>query len=396
MTGVDLSIIVPVYNTEQYLGQCVQSILAQTYHNYELILVDDGSTDNSAQICDSYSSHKNVKVIHKPNGGLISARKTGVNASDGEYIGFVDADDWIEPDMYARLMHEVKLYSADIISCGYYLEERDSRRTISGTDKKQVIKSTVEKKVFYDGVLAKGFDWTNQRNITPSVCNKVFRKSLLEEVYSKIDERLMWDEDTVTVLSAVFGSECIVLIPEAFYHYRQNMLSMSHTVHREVWSNYEYVFSEINRISEEHDDILDKQIPFFALTAARTALKVGFGVTSGKQYMFPFGEISQGAGILIYGAGLVGRCYYKEVVLTNYASNVCITDSNPQRWGKEVVSPEEAFKEDYDVVLIAVENEDTAKKIEACLIEKGVARNKIFWQKPEVLRNTYSFFADVH
>ena len=99
-----ISVIVPVYNVEQYLPRCVESILAQTYENLEILLVDDGTKDNSGAICDAYARQDaRVKAIHKKNGGLSSARNAGIDAATGEYLSFVDSDDWIEPQMYERL-----------------------------------------------------------------------------------------------------------------------------------------------------------------------------------------------------------------------------------------------------------------------------------------------------
>ncbi|WP_051180457.1 glycosyltransferase family 2 protein [Selenomonas ruminantium] len=113
-----ISVIVPVYNVEKYLRQCVDSILAQTYPNIEIILINDGSTDSSAKICDYFKNkYKNVSVIHQENKGQASARNKGIDASHGEYIGFIDSDDWIEPDMYEKLYELIYKYNADISSC---------------------------------------------------------------------------------------------------------------------------------------------------------------------------------------------------------------------------------------------------------------------------------------
>ena len=100
-----ISVIVPVYKVEQYLPQCVESILNQTYRNLELILVDDGSPDGCGKICDAYAEKDSrVRVIHKKNGGLSDARNAGLNAASGDYLSFIDGDDWIEPDTYAASM----------------------------------------------------------------------------------------------------------------------------------------------------------------------------------------------------------------------------------------------------------------------------------------------------
>lgn len=389
----ELSIIIPVYNAEEFLGKCLDSIVSQTLQDIEIICVNDGSTDNSLDVCNSYANADDrIKVINKVNGGSLSARKAGVSAATGDYIGFVDADDWVESDMYERLMNEATLYTADVVSCGYYLEENNSRRIVRDADEKKVIRDTEEREAFLEGALATGFDWVGNRNITPSVCNKVFRKSLLSHVYSKLNERILLEEDTVTVSAAVLDAECIVLIPDALYHYKIYMSSKSHRLNRDILQSYVHVFDELYCISKEHDGILDDQIPYFSLTAIRTAIEVGFGVKSGKQYMFPFGEIAPGSSIIIYGAGLVGRCYYNEVELVNYASQICITDSNPDNWTGVVVSPDDAFSRDYDIVLIAVENESTAKSIKSSLIERGVPEKKMFWEMPKIIKDTYSFY----
>lgn len=116
---VKLSIIVPVYKVEQYLRKCIDSILAQTFTDFELILVDDGSPDNCGTICDEYAKEdRRIKVIHQENAGVSAARNSGLDNACGEYIGFVDSDDWIELDMYEILMQDIAEYHSDIAICG--------------------------------------------------------------------------------------------------------------------------------------------------------------------------------------------------------------------------------------------------------------------------------------
>ena len=120
-----LSIIIPVFKVEQYLEKCINSILSQTYKNFELILVDDGSPDNSPQICDEYAKKDDrIIVIHKANGGVSSARNAGIDIATGKYIGFVDPDDYIENNMYELMMNKIEEYQANIVICGYdYINE---------------------------------------------------------------------------------------------------------------------------------------------------------------------------------------------------------------------------------------------------------------------------------
>ena len=129
MTNELISIIVPVYGEEDYIGQGIESLCAQTYKNIEIILVDDGSPDGSGDICDRYAAKdKRIKVIHKPNGGLVSARKAGMRAASGSVIGYMDGDDWVEPQMYETLYSTMLKSGADIVAPGYtedLLEQRN-------------------------------------------------------------------------------------------------------------------------------------------------------------------------------------------------------------------------------------------------------------------------------
>ena len=125
-----LSVIVPVYNTEKYLRECIDSILAQSFTDFELILVDDGSTDKSGDICDAYGrlDHR-VRVIRQNNSGVTAARKRGAETAVGEYISFVDSDDWIEPNMYQEMLIKADIYDADMVLCDM-LVERQAERTV--------------------------------------------------------------------------------------------------------------------------------------------------------------------------------------------------------------------------------------------------------------------------
>ena len=116
----EISIIVPIYNVEKQLSTCIESILNQTFMNFELILVDDGSPDKCGEICDEYEKKdKRIKVIHKKNGGLSDARNAGLNIATGKYIGFVDSDDIIHPQMYEKLYNCINKYNSDIIQCKF-------------------------------------------------------------------------------------------------------------------------------------------------------------------------------------------------------------------------------------------------------------------------------------
>ena len=115
-----ISVIVPIYKVEHYLPKCIDSIIHQTYQNLEIILVDDGSPDNCPEICDEYAKRdKRIKVVHQENGGLSAARNSGVEMANGEFLCFVDSDDYIHPKMYEILYKNLKKFKADISICDY-------------------------------------------------------------------------------------------------------------------------------------------------------------------------------------------------------------------------------------------------------------------------------------
>lgn len=164
-----ISIIIPVYNIRAYLERCLDSVCAQSYKNLEIIVVDDGSTDGSEKIIDEYAANDvRIKTIHKENGGVTSARLEGVAAATGAYIGFVDGDDYVEPDMYRRLYNNLVKYQADIAHCGYQMVFPNGRVDFyynSGKIKVQDNETGLR-------------DLLEGRIVEPGLWNKLYRKSL--------------------------------------------------------------------------------------------------------------------------------------------------------------------------------------------------------------------------
>lgn len=164
-----LSIIVPVYKVEKYLRQCLDSIVNQTYENLEIILIDDGSPDNCGKICDEYAQRDNrIKVIHKENGGLSSARNIGTQIAKGEYITYVDSDDWLDKNMYSELISALEKYNLDMVRCEAY--------TSDGINKEIILpKEEYKNKIFYDKeILYRYFD----EFLCKVVWNAVYKKKL--------------------------------------------------------------------------------------------------------------------------------------------------------------------------------------------------------------------------
>ena len=166
-----ISIIIPVYNVEKYLKECVDSVRKQTYKNLEIILIDDGSKDNSGKLCDELAKEDNrIKVIHKENGGLSDARNVGIENATGEYIQFIDSDDFVEKDMIEILHNDICQEKADVSMCSLYLY-KDGEKTTDASYKREIFnKELVLKEILLDERV-RSYAW-----------NKMFKKSLFESI----------------------------------------------------------------------------------------------------------------------------------------------------------------------------------------------------------------------
>lgn len=203
-----LSVIVPVYNVEPYLARCVDSILAQTYENLEVILVDDGSRDTSGQICDEYAAKDSrVKVIHKENGGLSSARNAGIDGARGEYLAFVDSDDWIEPDAYAHMLGMMKKYEAKLVCAGRYdVDGATGEKRVGLCPKKEACITAEE-------MVGRIFLWDN---CDSSACDKLYHRSLLE-TFRYPEGRVC--EDVPVTYKIVLRAGRVALCDKPLYNY---------------------------------------------------------------------------------------------------------------------------------------------------------------------------------
>ena len=201
-----ITVIIPVYNIENYLEKCVYSVMNQTYRNLQIILVDDGSVDSSGKICDELAlKDQRIQVIHKENGGPSDARNTGINLAEGKYIGFVDGDDYIDNDMYEALYTAICKTHADIASCGIH------QSSIYG----DVIKCSKEVQVL-DRLQAYATFFMQNDAIDCSSCNKLFKKTIFETLRFK---KGIQSEDLEFLYRAFDMIKLLVCIDEVKYHY---------------------------------------------------------------------------------------------------------------------------------------------------------------------------------
>lgn len=211
-----ISVIVPVYKTEAYLDRCVQSIADQTYKNLEIILVDDGSPDNCPAICDAWAEKDSrVKVVHKQNGGSAQARNVGLELASGQYIGFVDSDDFVLPEMYTRLYQSLIDTDSDIAECGYYTVINDASFPETHCSSKLTVLNTVQALE----------EHIRNRRCTQVVWNKLYRKETIDSV--RFIEGKTIDDEFFTYRVLANATQVAVL-DQTLYCYRQQPDSIMH------------------------------------------------------------------------------------------------------------------------------------------------------------------------
>lgn len=230
-----ISVIIPVYKVEEFLDDCVRSVIAQTHTNTEIILVDDGSPDNCPAMCDSWAEKdKRIKVIHKPNGGLSDARNAGLEIATGEYISFIDSDDWILPEMYERMLSLIQKENADICACSIRSCYPDHEE-VWGC------------KEYFTGTAEQILDMLYSDTKYPvSAWNKLYKRECWNKLRFPVGKIC---EDAFTTYQLVHNAGRIVQVPEAFYCYRirpQSIMTSAFSIKRmdeeEAWrANYQFV-----------------------------------------------------------------------------------------------------------------------------------------------------------
>lgn len=242
-----LSIIVPVYNVEAYLVRCIDSLLKQSYKNIEIILVDDGSTDNSGKICDEYAiKYSQIKVVHQKNGGPSKARNTGISIATGEYIAFADSDDWVEHNFYKNLMENAIEHDADMVKCGFAYVDGDKKEY-------EIPKNTG---VFNNGILENFFNGI----LWIVVWNAVYKAKIVKSVI--YPEGLNF-EDNYASFFYLYYSKKVVVISDAEYNYFNNSNSIMTKIGSEKKLKLtEYLRNEINRLNIVLNDDIRKKMDF--------------------------------------------------------------------------------------------------------------------------------------
>lgn len=274
MTNCAISVIVPIYKVEPYIRQCVDSLVNQTHKDFEIILVDDGSPDNCPEICDEYAAKDSrIKVIHKKNGGSVSARKAGVNAASGEYVTFVDGDDWIDADYFSKIKEIITEYNPDIISITKHYRAIEGKEpyVFQENDLNGMYDRAMLEEYIFPGVLYTAPYYSF--GILPALWAKVIKRELLSaNIYQEPDEIRMGDDLAVT-LPCILQANSVYFSNICGYYYRQNPASITNTFDT---SAPERVCSLLKTLREEISQYtvnnIEDQIAFYAVFIAEFTL----------------------------------------------------------------------------------------------------------------------------
>lgn len=245
MKDYKISIIVTIYNTEKYLKKCVDSLCGQTYSNLEILLVDDGSKDQSGFLCDEFAkTDARIKVIHKENGGLISAWKAGVKESCGDYLCFVDSDDWIDEDMIEEMAQHLT-GEEEIVASDYVMERDDGSREYvwQQLPPGEYLRRDVEEKVI-PNLLGR-----ENRYVTMSRCMKLISRKLILENQKYSDPAVIMGEDvTVMLPSLIDCARLVIMDHKAYYHYLYVQESMVHKYNAGLYQNVKLLIETTRQI----------------------------------------------------------------------------------------------------------------------------------------------------
>ena len=377
-----ISVIVPIYGIERYVGHCIESLMQQTYQNLEIILVDDGSPDRCPQICDLYASKdKRIRVIHKENGGIVTARKAGVKIAQGEYIGFVDGDDWVGSGYFQSMFNTISACDADIAVGGctrdlyrksMYLQNALPCGVYEGESMEYFRKNMMSYGSFF------------RFGVTTYHWNKLFRREAIIPFQMVVEDGFSVMEDGAAVYPAMLAAKKIVLTDNYAYHYRQrsdsmlkSMTSLSIEAER-LKSVYYYLQNAIKDYPVEYQ--LKKQVDDAML--AVYIVRCG-GITNIANDMVLnsiYNRNIEGKKVVIGGAGTFGQQMYRRLEATGKVEITGWID--PYYWeyrrvGMNVDPVESIVDADYDYVLMAGLDSSFKSLVTRTLADFGVDPEKV-------------------
>lgn len=363
---------------DRYVGICIESIINQIYQNLEIILVDDGGKDRCPEICDLYTSKDSrIKVIHKPNSGLVSARKADLQQSNGAFISYVDGDDWIGPGFIEGLYTAAETSDADMVCAGFTRDlfsksEHFINTIASGIYEGDRLKWLWQNMISYGTYYRPG--------ISTYVWNKLFKREVLLSPQSTVDSRISIGEDGAVTYPALLNCSRVAVIDNVAYHYRQrenSMLKQSAGYSSEA-QKLLYLYNYMMRwASKTETDLNTKtQVTDYGLSIA--LMRSGGRIP--QDTFFTFDTAYYGKDVVIYSAGTFGQQFVNRFNETGHCNVVAWIDDDYWEYRRcclDVDPVESLTSLSYDYILIATADRLVAEEVEKRLLDLGVSKEKV-------------------
>lgn len=367
-----ISIIIPVYNAEKTIQRCLESVLCQTFKSIEIICVNDGSTDNSLQVLRDYEQKdKRIVIIDKENGGSNSARKAGLNVAQGEYIGYVDSDDWVESSMYEELYNCIIKKDVDMVCSGfiregnYISEEYDSisQGKYDAEKKKKLLDNIIFNMDKFD------------LGISGALWSKLFKKSIMLKAQKRVPDSITIAEDKMIVLTYALYCESVYVVKKAWYHYVINSTSLTQKPNPNYLENVNEVYKYFLSLYEESDFTdnmrVQSELYITQLLIKGINSRMGFSI---KNLMWITSDWSKNlrtnSRILVLGKGELAKTYIRQ-----------IENNNDIFLAGAVDEIKDIEKYIYDYILIAYKDKQVSERINEQLLKMGILQDKIIWDE---------------
>lgn len=382
MTTPQISVIVPIYRIEKYLPKCIESLLEQSFTDFELILVDDGSPDNCPKICDNYArGDSRIRVIHKENGGLLSARKEGLRKARGKYISYVDGDDWVDHYYLDILYKLAEANSSDLVVTGHFREFNGKIETIrpklTGVYDRKDIELTILPNAIYNGQFC-------EHGISTYVWNKLYKKELLSKVLYDVPNEIIMGEDAAITYAYLSISQSITISRIPLYYYRQRSDSIVKSIEDPSKEYYRlgllmnFLKTKLQKVLDKEN--LNKQIRYYLYSQILVRSGGLIFDTSGALIFNPFLNVTPHSKVIVYNSGSFGQHVLSTVKSTNYfhVTKWIDLDFHELSIGGTYVSPISSFENtEFDHLIIATVNPSNYDALKAELSLLGIEDNKI-------------------
>lgn len=374
-----ISVIVPVYNAQDYLEQCISSIMNQSLTDIEIILVDDGSTDQSGIICDKYSQKdKRIVTIHQENRGLIGARKRGIAASSSKYITFVDADDFIKTDAYIHACSAIQNH-IDVICFG-----QTAYSAYHGNcDCYESFEARVYNKREINELIYPHMIWNIKETkfgLDPSLCTKIIKKELLIKAYELLERTdFYYGEDSAITYPVIKFADSMEIIHYSFYYHRQREAGQcaGYIEDQLFFDRLYYLYGHLGK-QFGPDKNLMLQIEQFYIFSVNLKQRAYKNYSQKIRHLFPFDLVEKNQNIILYGAGIVGQAFQEQLKMLSYCNLILWVDRNYRSYGrKDIVDVDRIRSVVFDKIVVAIKNNNIAQDVKRDLLSMGVAEEQI-------------------